>query len=796
MRTSPTKCAVAAAAVAVLMLSACGSSPSDDASNASGSKSYTTREVTDGTTTFTVVENPNNGTKLSFGSEAGFTLLEEEQDGYTYAFKDMNGNGTLDAWEDWRKTYEERAADLAPQLAADQVSGLMLFSGHERAASDGLTDAQKEYLSQSYLRNVLYAGGNEVEPVVQWTNEMQSYVETLAVEGTPYIPVNFSSDPRHDAANSYSGATGGLSQWPSNLGFAATFDPETVLAFGKYASEEYRALGLANALSPQIDLGTDPRWSRINGTFGEDPDMASKMAAAYVEGFQGTFDKDGKDTGWGQGSVSTVIKHFPGDGSGEGGRESHNDLGKYAVMPGDNGKAHLKVFDAAMDADAGGMMTSYSIVTDGEGNAYYGNLMGSAYDKVRLDLARDGKKYDGVIVTDWGVTKAKTDPESKGGKAWGAESLSVDQRHFEILKAGVDQFGGNNDIVPVRNAYQLWDEAFKAGEVEVDAATRWAESGRRILTNLFSVGLYDNPFQDLEESTKIAGNEEAAKAGQDAQHKSVVVVKNQDKTIECGKAAKDYSEMKVYIPRSYDIGRKTARGDAKYTEAPMIDVEVAKQYFGEVVTDEAVTDADGKVQSYTAPDLSDVDMVLVKMTNPDSGGMGAGRDDETGTYYPITLQYRPYTADGENVRKVSIAGDTLADGSKENRSYFGQTSRITNEAHLDSFERAVAAVEASGKDIPVVTIVSIKNAMVIPTEFEAKSDAILLGFSVSDNTLLDVALGINDSQGRLPIGLPASMDAVEKSYEDLEKDVDSYVDSAGNTYAYGFGLGCGGTPIK
>lgn len=88
------------------------------------------------------------------------------------------------------------------------------------------------------------------------------------------------------------------------------------------------------------------------------------------------------------------------------------------------------------------------------------------------------------------------------------------------------------------------------------------------------------------------------------------------------------------------------------------------------------------------------------------------------------------------------------------------------------------------------------NGMVIPAEFEADSDAIIVGFSVTDATLLDVALGITDSSGRLPLGMPASMDAVEASFEDLEKDVDSYKDAAGNVYEYGFGLSCSGDPIK
>lgn len=797
MRNSPVKGGLALAGSLAILLASCSSTPAENDATAQGPSTYSTREVTDGTTTFTVVDNPNGGKTLSMAKDSAFGLIEETDGDVTYAFKDMNGNDTLDTWEDWRLPAEERAADLAPQLSIDQVSGLMLFSGHERAPGDGLTDAQKEYLADSYLRNVLYAGGNEIEPVVLWTNSMQAYVETLANDDTPYIPVNFSTDPRSDAKDSYAGASGGVSQWPALLGLAATFDADTVREFGDIVSTEYRAMGLANGLSPQIDLATDPRWSRITGTLGEDADMAAEMAKAYVEGFQGTFDDEGNNTGWGEESVSTVIKHFPGDGTGEGGREAHTDSGKYAVLPGGNSAGQLKPFTEALAS--GGLMTSYSIILDKDGNPAYGNAMGSAYDKARVDILREDNNYDGVIVTDWGVTSGgKTDPDAFIGTSWGAEELTVEERHFEILKAGVDQFGGNNNIEPVRAAYDMWTKAHEAGDLEVDADTRWAETGRRVLTNIFNVGLYENPYQDLDVSLEVIGNDEFITAGQDAQHASIISLKNADGTMTCNADAANYKDMTVYIPRSYDTGHTGLFGPGEYSEGPTIDVETAEQYFGTVITDEAETNDDEKVTSYTAPDLSDVDLVLVGMNNPDNGGTftSAGMDIETREFYPLSLQYRPYTADGDNVRRQSIGQDTLDNGKKENRSYFGNTSRISNEADLDAFERAVKAVEDSGKDIPIVTMLSLSTGAVIPTEFEADSDAILLGFGVSDASMIDVALGLAEPGGRLPITLPKDMDTVEASFEDVAGDTDPYVDSAGNSYSFGFGLTCGGQPIE
>ena len=259
----------------------------------------------------------------------------------------------------------------------------------------------------------------------------------------------------------------------------------------------------------------------------------------------------------------------------------------------------------------------------------------------------------------------------------------------------------------------------------------------------------------------------------------------------------DWSDKTVYIPQSYDIGIAGAFGPGEYTEGATLDLEVAAEYFGEVVTDEVEYEEDGTtVKSYTAPDLSDVDLVIVGMDSPNSGGTftNAGltiAEDGTKTWTPISLQYGEYVADGDNVRKTSIGGDILADGTVENRSYYGNTAFITNAADLDAFERAVKAVEDSGKDIPVITALKAVNPT-IPAEFEADSDAILVSFGTSDQAIFDIATGVHEPAGRLPIQFPKDMDTVEAQYEDVAKDMTPYTDAAGNVYDYGFGLNYAG----
>ena len=743
------------------------------------------RTVTDGVTTFTVVDNPG-GPTLSYVQGSGVTILTETTPAGTLSFKDYNANGTLDPFEDWRRPVGERAKALAAALSINQIAGLMLFSSHERNLAAGLTAPQKTYLSQDRLRNVLNASANDVTANVTWTNAAQAYAESLATATEPYIPVNISSDPRSTAGSdqAYNAAGADISRWPSNIGLAATFSGDAMLEFAKITSQEYRAMGITTALGPQIDLATEPRWLRVDGTFGENVDLATTMATNYVAGSQNTYDDQGNSVGWGGDSIATMIKHWPGDGAGEGGREAHMNAGKYAVYPGDNMDEHLQPFLAAKESLA--VMSSYSIAIAGDGSPLTGNRVGSAYDKVKIDMLRNAD-YDGVICTDWGVTTGYTDPNSRFGMAWGMENATVEERHYAVLRAGVDMYGGNNKTAPVLAAHAMWQADFEAGRNAISADARFRQSGERILRMIMAPGLFENPYLDLAVSKSIVASPAKVAAGLQTQADSIVMLKNADKTIKQSPASK-YKQQTVYIPSSIGRGFTGVFGTTPDLVGPTLDVDVAAGYFKKVLTDTPVLNDAGKVVDYVTPDLSDVDLVLAGMRGPDNGDnfTGAGLATD-GTFYPLSLQWAPYTADGSHVRKVSIAGDLLADGTQQNRSYFGQTSRIGNEYDLVALNRAVAAVEAveqaQHKKIPVIVAVKAKTAFV-PAEVEPKVDALIVGYSVNGKVLIDAALGFAEPHGRLPVTAPKDMDAVEAQLEDVGEDMTPYVDSAGNTYDF------------
>lgn len=756
-------------------------------------------EVTDGMTNFYVIENPGEGPTLSFGTASGMNIIEIEEDGLIYAFKDSNGSGILDPWDDWRLDPVVRAQSLAPYLSFEQITGMMLFSPHMREIEDGPTEDQISWVAENYMRNILNAASSDVWDNVTWVNAMQALAEAQVSDSNPYIPINISSDPRSAAGIAVTNTTRGISRWPGPLGMAATHDIVHMENFAQMVSREYRALGITMALDPQIDLATEPRWARVGGTYGEDAAWATALGQAYLLGFEYT-------PGYGRGgteAVGTIVKHAVGDGQNEGGRGAHTVAGQYAIFPGDNFDTHFQHFADVIGVGATGVMPAYPILLDGEGNPLFNDRRGAGYDTHLMNtLLRESLRFEGIVVTDWGI--ANETLEHNGhlwrGTSHGVIDLTQAERMFELLLTGTDQFGGVSDVVPVIEAFDIWQDAYEAGELPIDSRMRAEETAVRILNTKFNVGLFDNPFVDLDHSLTVVGSEDKRDASWAAQLASVVMLKNDDATITPSTTA-DWENLTVYVPYTQHIGTAnwTSGPDGGFSmtppsSGPSLTIEVLAQYFATVVTDEVQRDADDNIIAITAPDLSDVDVVLVGMRSPDNGGQfsSAGRaPEDPNVWYPLSLQWRPYTADGPYVRRESISGNMLEDGTQENRSYFGETSRIGNEADLDAFERAVAAVAATGRDdLQLITVLMAENP-VVPHEIYEESNAIVVGFRTSHQSLIEVALGLHEASGRLPITFPADMDAVERQLEDLA-DTDPFVDSQGNVWEFGFGLNFSG----
>lgn len=711
------------------------------------------------------------GAALGISPGSGMKLVESDG----WAFKDPNGDGTLEPYEDWRLTWVERARDLAARLSVEQIAGLMLYSPHQSAAvpdpedtmssafagtyagrpfgasgaaiSD-LTDQQIGFLTEDGVRHVLVTAVQSPADAAKWNNNMQRLCEGLGMG----IPVNISSDPRHGAdagAEFNAGSGGAISHWPSTLGLAATFDPSLVRRFGEIASCEYRAMGITTALSPQIDLAGEPRWFRFSGTFGEGAELVCDLARAYCDGFQTT------DGGWGSQSVNTMVKHWPGGGSGEGGRDAHFFYGKYAVYPGSNfEEGKLPFTSGAFALEGGTGMASavmpYYTISDGQ-DTKYGENVGNGYSRYIIgDLLRGQAGYDGVVCTDWNVTHDWESGGGLSGMCWGTEELSEARRHYKALMAGVDQFGGNSNMAPVIEAYRLGAE--EHGEEKMRA--RFETSAVRLLMNMLRPGLLENPYTEPGEAARTVGCPEYTAEGYAAMLRSVVLLKNKNNALPA-------KRCKVFIPK------KRVGGGVSWFGVPEpvrfidpVPAALLEKYFDIAETPQ------------------EADMAVVFISSPSSRGW----TEESG-YLPLTLQYRPYTA--KNARERSLAGGHP--GEDANRSYRGKTNTASNEYDLDT----VLETKKAMGDKPVIVSLDMSNPTVV-REFEQAADAIVADFGCMKQAVLDIVTGACEPSGLLPCQMPADMETVEEQKEDVMLDMRCHRDENGNTYDFGFGLSWSG----
>lgn len=719
-----------------------------------------------------------NGPTLGLTTSSGVSIVEDDG----YAFKDLNKNGKIDKYEDWRLPTDERAKDLASQLSVEEIAGLMLYSRHQSiparaggyfagtyngapfpgsgAKPEDLTDQQIQFLSKDNLRHVLITTVQSPEIAARWNNNVQALVEGIGFG----IPANNSSDPRHGTiANSEfnAGAGGAISMWPGSLGMAATFDPSVVAQFGHVAAAEYRALGITTALSPQIDIATDPRWNRTSGTFGENPYLAAAMAQAYCDGFQTSTGSQEIADGWGYGSVNAMVKHWPGGGSGEGGRDAHYGMGKFAVYPGNQFTTHFIPFTEGAfklkgkTSMAAAVMPYYTISWNQDTKNK--ENVGNSYNRyIITDLLREQYGFDGVACTDWSITADETALNLFiGGKSWGVENLTVAQRHYKALMAGIDQFGGNNEAAPIIEAYAMGVK--EHGEPWMRA--RMEQSAVRLLKNIFRVGLFENPYLDPETSKKTVGNPDFMAAGYQAQLKSMVLLKNKNQALPLKKG------KTVYVPKKFTpAGRNFLGVETPESLDYPVNINILKKYFN--VTDNP----------------NEADLALVFINSPNSGIGYDIEDTKAGGngYFPISLQYGPYTA--KDARATSIAGgDPLEKFT--NRTYKDKTVKAINITDL----AMVTETASRMKGKPIIVSVTMDNPMVF-REFEAQADAILVNFRVQDQAIFDILTGQAEPTGLLPLQMPADMTTVETQAEDAPHDMKCYKDAEDHIYDFGFGM--------
>lgn len=705
---------------------------------ASAEAKYTTETTADG---WIRVVN-EGGATLGYAPESGVTIIESDG----YAFKDMNKNGELDPYEDWRLSYEERTVDLVSKMTIEQMSGLRINGAIGGLETDipAMNDMDGNPIYPQIVEGgvryyIMYpvAFGAPLNAVPACANALQATAESTELG----IPMMLNCDP-----------TTTMTGTVTNLALGATFSPEKVAALSVDVAKLYRAAGITMTLSPQVDLESDPRSQSVN-TFTEDPALAAALTNAMVSAYQSTYGEDGSDLGWGKDSLAVQFKHFFGNLANEGGRNYHDYTGKYTVMTEEQIDTQLVPFveggfqlDSATGS-ASAIMVTYTVPMDEEGDSYGEKAVGGAFnDFVMGKLAEH--KFEGMVSTD----SLTWDTLDLGfmvmlQTAYNVDDLTMDEKIVTMFELGVDQIMGGTRPADLSTAYTAYVE--KNGQEEADQ--NWADAAVACVLPIFRVGNFECPFVVTAESAATFEANTPDVTNELAQS-SIVMLKNN------GIIAQRDTKLKAYI---------VSNGD----ELP-VSKKVLKGYF-EIVDNP-----------------SEAEVAIVFVDSPKCVNTGYNTDAEE--WCPITLQYRPYTADADCVEEDSITGDVKIEKTEspygivenktvENRGYYDAENTVANEADLDLI------LTTAELGIPTVVCVNASGAFCVD-EFEDKVDAILVGFGVDKSNYLPLVAGQVEPSALLPLQMPASMEAVEAQQSGAPRDMECYVDANGNTYDFAFGL--------
>jgi beta-glucosidase len=562
---------------------------------------------------------------------------------------------------------DERIEDLIQRMTMEEKAG-QLFHTQIQMGLNGTLDqgnisqrrnSTENMIAEKYMTHFNLLGQvDDVRTNAEWYNLLQE----RALSTRLGIPITLSSDPRHAfTENIGTGfAANQFSQWPESLGLAALRDPELVQKFAEVAREEYMAIGIRSALHPQIDLSTEPRWARIANTMGESANLTSQLVVAYLRGFQGEE--------IGTHSVTTVTKHFPGGGPMENGEDSHFTYGKNATYPGNNFEHHLIPFKAAIAAGARQMMPYYSRPIDTEYEE-----VGFSFNKgIVTDLLRNELGFEGIVVSDWGlITDTVIRGQDMPARAWGVEYLSELERAARVLQAGVDQFGGE----------QRPELIVELVETGVITEARLDISIRRLLREKFVLGLFENPFVDVDAAVQVVGNPYFRRLGNEAQRKAFTLLTNEGDIL----PLKNTTNMTFY----------TEGFNASYL-APL------------------------NLTTVSTPSEASIALIRLQAPyEPRPGGFEAN-------YHAGSLEYNAT----EKARQAAIFSA-----------------------------------------VPTVVDIYLDRPAAIP-EIAEQAAALLANFGASPEAFLDVVFGIDGAEplGKLPFDLPRSMEAVERSREDVPFD--------------------------
>ena len=673
-------------------------------------------------------------------------------------FKDLNGNGKVDAYEDWRLGVDQRIDDLVAQMTLEEKAGLMLIDTMNAGTNGALPSNATSFVNDNKMRRFILRSVVTATPTAGQVTPQQAAVFTNAVQELSEasrlgIPSVFKSNARNhyekDARVGINEAAGAFTEFPKEAGISAaalgeeslksgqaptTGDMAIVRTFAQTMGDEWKSIGLRGMYGYMADLSTEPRWYRVHETFTENADLNANIIRTLVQTLQGPM-VNGSSVSPAS-AVALTMKHFPGGGPQELGLDPHYTFGKTQVYPGGNFGYHLKPFMAAIDAGVSAVMPYYGVPINVtyEGVTY--DQTGMAFSKqIVTDLLRGKLGFKGYVNSDTGVIN---------DRAWGLENKTVPERVATAINGGTETLSGFNSVKTIV-------DLVNAGLVSND---RINEAARRLLKEQFQLGLFENPYVDAGLATAAIGSDANRAKGLEVQRKSITLLQNQDKTLPLKAGAKVYT-----------------MGMAKS------DVEK----YGYTVTDgEALVN--GVRPSAAGADYA---VIRVEVSNPRSAtALYKSNDPATGANpaYISPITGKPYgAADPTGLDNgVNFGGSFPWEASNLSFTTMAASQSWQISPKLSDIQ---AVMNEVGAKKTVLSIYFRQPYVMDDASGLKNAGAIVAGFGVSNTALLDVLSGKFKPQGRMPFALANNLQAVI----DNQPDVPGYP-AKDTLYPFGFGL--------
>lgn len=719
-------------------------------------------------------------------------------------FKDIDGSGNVSAVNDWRKAPHERAAAYVKILTTEEKmaqlfisdwrmgkylpSGPMAVPGYKPELDESGTMDEAVFCGKTifgeqnlpgtttlikdwFSRHLILRANPSAEDLADWQNQLQATAE----ECEHFVPVQLVSNSRNENGELVYGmndAAGVLATWPGTLGIAAAVlgehaNPFTLVdRFADCIRREWDAVGLKKGYMYMADCVTDPRWQRTYGTFGEHPDLITKIFEHLIPGIQGSEDGVTPD------GVAMTAKHFPGGGARENGFDPHYAAGQWNVYATQDSLRtyHLPTFRPAVKYNASSIMPYYSKPSaeksvpqkslNGTEIPFY--PFGFAYNKAFIQgVLRDEMGFKGYINSDTGILH---------NMCWGVEALDVPERiGFAVTQSGVDLISGLFDQKEAKESYErgkngYYDthkvpEGFQAEDlVLTDEALDRAVT--RTLTELFALGMFENPYRDCKAAKEVVANAADWSEAAEVHRKSVVLLKN-----------------KNALPVVPSTSNETQKIYAEAFHKKERDGQNATKQLREMLAK----------RGYTLTENPDEAEAAIFFVSPSSG-----------EYFSATKGYL----------ELDICEDKIVHDVDDDGKPIESMHKETTLSGLKRLVQIATQMRENGKK--VITHVNVTLAWEIGN-IEMCADALTVGFDTSVDAALDIIEGKFAPSGKLPLTLPKddSVLAVDKNgicispndvpgyakdaympdtMKDENKKAYAYRDEDGNYYEFGFGL--------